>query len=153
VDSYGTDFVEDFFNGGVVVGNVCFVAAPADAGAMQILGSAGFTGRDVFLDASASPESVEPMTTLRGNHPGTTAADSRLAPTFGFQRVAAKNRRHLAQRRNRRRRFRYSVFSGRLPKSSTTYVVGVEPNESCNVSRVRFLEFPRPRSHREFGWP
>jgi hypothetical protein len=73
-------FFEDYFSGGVVVGNVCFVTAPEDAGTVQLYASTGFGGGDVFLDASASPESVELMMALRGIHQGTAAADARLAP-------------------------------------------------------------------------
>lgn len=67
----------DVFAGGVVAGNLCFVTTAADSGVLQLYGTTGFGGREVFLDASATPASVEPMPPLRGPQPGGAATDYR----------------------------------------------------------------------------
>ncbi len=70
----------DIFAGGVVTGNVCFVTTPADAGVLQFCATTGFSGPDVFLDASATPTAVEPMPVLRGPQEGAASTPNRLSP-------------------------------------------------------------------------
>ena len=75
------DRFNDIFGGGVISGSLCFITTPDDAGALQIYASTGFTGDDVFLDASASPSAVTDMPTIPGVQPGTSSAAGRQSPT------------------------------------------------------------------------
>lgn len=70
----------DTFAGGVIRGNLCFVSTPADSGALQLYASTGFSGGDVFLDASASPTEPVVMPTLRGVQPGSSSEQVRNQP-------------------------------------------------------------------------
>jgi hypothetical protein len=76
LDSFG-----EIFAGGVVVGNICFVTTPPDAGALQVYASGGFFGGDqVFLDASTAPANAVPMAALPGPQPGAASTFPRLGP-------------------------------------------------------------------------
>jgi hypothetical protein len=76
LDSFG-----EIFAGGVVVGNICFVTTPSDAGALQVYASGGFFGGDqVFLDASTAPSSAVPMSALSGPQAGAASTFPRLGP-------------------------------------------------------------------------
>ena len=70
----------DTFAGGVVRGNLCFVSTPADSGGLQLYASTGFTGENVFLDASASPAEVADMPTLQGVQAGSASEAARTQP-------------------------------------------------------------------------
>jgi len=76
----GLDTFGDVFSGGVLTGNVCFVTTPADAGLLQLYASSGFTGDEVFLDASAAPASTVPMPVLRGPQPDAASTEARQTP-------------------------------------------------------------------------
>lgn len=77
LDSFG-----EIFAGGVVVGNICFVTTPQDAGALQVYGSGDFFGGEqIFLDARAAPVNPVPMAALSGPQPGAAATKPRLSPT------------------------------------------------------------------------
>ena len=71
------DRFNDIFGGGVIRGNLCFITTPADGGVLQIYASTGFTGDDVFLDASATPSALADMPTLPGVQSGTSSAPAR----------------------------------------------------------------------------
>lgn len=72
---------EDMFGGSVTRGNLCFVTTPADTGVVQLYATVGFTGPDVFLDASSTPTALADMPALPGIQPGTASADQRTSPT------------------------------------------------------------------------
>ena len=73
-------FFDDLFAGGVVVGNLCFVTEPADAGQLQIYAVQGFTGDPVFLDASRPPNNARPMQPALGIQEGAAASEDRSSP-------------------------------------------------------------------------
>ena len=75
------DQFSDMFGGGVIRGNLCFVTTPADTGLIQVYASTGFTGDEVFLDASVTPATVADMPTLPGIQAGTTSEEERTSPT------------------------------------------------------------------------
>ena len=77
----GLDSFGEIFAGGVVVGNICFVTTPQDAGALQVYASGDFFGGDqIFLDASTAPANPVPMAALSGPQPGAASTNSRRAP-------------------------------------------------------------------------
>ena len=70
----------DVFAGGVLVGNLCFVTTPADAGTLQLYAVGSFSDDvEVFLEV-AQPAAATPMTGLKGPQTGATATPARLAP-------------------------------------------------------------------------
>ena len=75
------DQFSDMFGGGVIRGNLCFVTTPSDTGLIQVYASTGFTGDEVFLDASATPAAVADMPNLLGVQAGTTSEGARTNPT------------------------------------------------------------------------
>ena len=76
LDSFG-----EIFAGGVVVGNICFVTTPQDAGALQVYASGGFFGGDqVFLDGSIAPANAVPMAALPRPQSGAASTSARLGP-------------------------------------------------------------------------
>jgi hypothetical protein len=72
----------DVFAGGVVVGNLCYVTTPADAGGMLLYANADFFGGDDTFLAAAPPASGEPtpLPTLTGPQDGAAATAARTAP-------------------------------------------------------------------------
>lgn len=76
------DFFNYLFSGGVVVGNVCFVAPVAEAGTFQLYSKGDFFDEEgVYLELGAPAAAVEPMATLTGPQPGAASTPARLAPT------------------------------------------------------------------------
>ena len=76
LDSFG-----EIFAGGVVIGNICFVTTPEDAGALEVYASGGFFGgAQVFLDASTTAANVVPMAVLPGPRSGARSTFPRLGP-------------------------------------------------------------------------
>ena len=77
LDSFG-----EIFAGGVVVGNICFVTTPQDAGALQVYATGDFFGGEqIFLDARTTPVNPVPMAALSGPQPGAASTNPRLGPT------------------------------------------------------------------------
>lgn len=75
-------FFNYLFSGGVVVGNVCFVAPVAEAGTFQLYGKGDFFDEEgVYLELGALAAAVEPMANLTGPQPGATSTAGRLSPT------------------------------------------------------------------------
>lgn len=75
------DFFNYVFSGGVVVGNVCFVAPVAEAGTFQLYGKGDFFEEEgVYLELGAPAAGVDPMVTLTGPQPGAASTAARLAP-------------------------------------------------------------------------
>ena len=72
----------DVFAGGVLMGNLCFVTPPADAGKLQLyaIGGSFFEDTEVYLEAT-QPAAATPMATLKGPQTGATKTPARLAPT------------------------------------------------------------------------
>jgi hypothetical protein len=71
----------DLFAGSVVVGNLCFVTTPADAGQLLLYATADFfEGDDVFLSAAAPAAGAAPMAALTGPQPGATSTADRTSP-------------------------------------------------------------------------
>lgn len=73
------DVFVDLFAGGVQTGNLCFVTTPADSGQLQLYATGGFDSGESFLDASATPASVEDMTALTGPQAGAASTARRQA--------------------------------------------------------------------------
>ena len=70
----------DYFAGGVLTGNLCFVTTPADASALLLYANGDFFGDDdVFLTA-ATAASPTPMPVLSGPQPRASATEARTAP-------------------------------------------------------------------------
>lgn len=70
----------DFFAGGVLVGNVCFVTGPEDEGSLLLNARSGVLGPEIVLEASTATASVDVMSSLRGINDGAASTDRRRSP-------------------------------------------------------------------------
>ncbi|MEN9646965.1 MAG: hypothetical protein RL238_3634 [Actinomycetota bacterium] len=70
----------DYFAGGVLTGNLCFVTTPADAPELMLYANGDFFGGDdVFLTATSATAPAA-MPVLAGPQPRASATDSRTSP-------------------------------------------------------------------------
>jgi hypothetical protein len=77
LDSFG-----EIFAGGVVVGNVCFVTTPQDAGSLELYATGDLFSTDkVFLDARTAPVAPTQMSPLTGPQAEAASTPHRTAPT------------------------------------------------------------------------
>lgn len=75
------DFFNYVFSGGVVVGNVCFIAPIDQAGTFQLFGKGDFFADEgVYLELGTPASPVQPMSHLVGPQPGAASTAARLAP-------------------------------------------------------------------------
>ncbi len=74
-------FFSYLFSGGVVVGNVCFIAPIDQAGTFQLFGKGDFFADEgVYLELGSPATPVGPMSFLAGPQPGAASTAARLAP-------------------------------------------------------------------------